>query len=156
MERKGFSPDQYREIHPGGSLGRALIRVADLMHRGDGIPLAKEEASMRDVLLTMAAGRLGCVGVVNGAGALVGIVTDGDVRRHVGKDLAGKELESHKASQIMTRAPKIAHPGQLAVEALAQMTENKITQLFVLEAGGKSKKPVGILHIHDCLRAGLG
>jgi len=151
MERKGFSPDQYRDIHPGGSLGRALIRVADLMHRGDEIPLAREEASMRDVLLTMASGRLGCVGVVNGAGALVGIVTDGDVRRHVGKD-----LESRKAAEIMTRTPKIAHPGQLAVEALAEMTENKITQLFVLEAGAKVKKPVGVLHIHDCLRAGLG
>ena len=151
MQRKGFSPDQYRDIHPGGSLGRALIRVADLMHRDDEIPLAKEDAGMRDVLLTMASGRLGCVGVVNGAGALVGIVTDGDVRRH-----AGKNLESRKASEIMTRNPKIAHPGQLAVEAVAQMTESKITQLFVLEAGSKNKKPVGVLHIHDCLRAGLG
>jgi arabinose-5-phosphate isomerase len=151
MERKGFSPDQYRDFHPGGSLGRALIRVADLMHRGEEIPLAREDASMREVLLTMASGRLGCVGVVNGAGALLGIVTDGDVRRHV-----GKELESRKASEIMTRSPKIAHPGQLAVEALAQMTESKITQLFVLEAAGKNKKPVGVLHIHDCLRAGLG
>jgi arabinose-5-phosphate isomerase len=151
MERKGFSPDQYRNFHPGGSLGRALIRVADLMHREGEIPLAKEEAGMREVLLTMASGRLGCVGVVNGAGALVGIVTDGDVRRHVGKD-----LESRKASEIMTRNPKIAHPGQLAVEAVAQMTESKITQLFVLEAGSKNKKPVGVLHIHDCLRAGLG
>jgi arabinose-5-phosphate isomerase len=151
MQRKGFSPDQYRDIHPGGSLGRALIRVADLMHRENEIPLAKEDASARDVLLTIASGRLGCVGVVNGAGALVGIVTDGDVRRH-----AGKDLESRKASDIMTRNPKIAHPGQLAVEAVAQMTESKITQIFVLEAGGKNKKPVGVLHIHDCLRAGLG
>jgi arabinose-5-phosphate isomerase len=151
MERKGFSPDQYRDFHPGGSLGRALIRVADLMHRGDEIPLAREDASMREVLLIIASGMLGCVGVVNGAGALVGIVTDGDVRRH-----AAKNLESLKTADIMTRAPKIAHPGQLGVEALALMTENKITQLFVLEAGGKNKKPLGVLHIHDCLRAGLG
>ena len=150
MERKGFSPDQYRDIHPGGSLGRALIRVADLMHRGDEIPLAREDANMRDVLLTMASGRLGCVGLVDGAGALVGIVTDGDVRRH-----AAENLENRSAAEIMTRKPKLAHPGQLAVEALADMTENKITQLFVLEAGG-GKKPVGVLHIHDCLRAGLG
>ncbi len=150
MERKGFSPDQYRDFHPGGSLGRALIRVADLMHKGDEIPLAREDASMRDVLITMASGRLGCVGVVNAAGALVGIVTDGDVRRH-----AGKGLDNRKAAEVMTRAPKIAHPGQLAVEALARMTETKITQLFVLEAAGKNKKPVGVLHIHDCLRAGL-
>ena len=151
MERKGFSPDQYRDFHPGGSLGRALIRVADLMHQGDEIPLARDDASMRDVLLAMASGRLGCVGVVNATGSLVGIVTDGDIRRHVGKD-----MESRKASEIMTRGPKLAHPGQLAVEALALMTENKITQLFVLEAGGKNKKPLGVLHIHDCLRAGLG
>ena len=151
MERKGFSPDQYRDIHPGGSLGRALIRVADLMHRDDAIPLAREDASMRDVLLTMASGRLGCVGVVDSAGVLTGIVTDGDVRRH-----ADKNLESRTAADVMSRNPKIAHPGQLAVEALAQMTENKITQLFVLEAGAGAKKPVGVLHIHDCLRAGLG
>ena len=89
MERKGFSPDQYRDFHPGGSLGRALIRVADLMHRASEIPLAREDAGMREVLLTMASGRLGCVGVVDGAGALVGIVTDGDVRRHV-EDGSGK------------------------------------------------------------------
>jgi len=151
MERKGFSPDQYRDIHPGGSLGRALIRVADLMHRGDEIPLAREDANMRDVLLTMASGRLGCVGLVDGAGALVGIVTDGDVRRH-----AAENLENRSAAEIMTRKPKLAHPGQLAVEALADMTENKITQLFVLEAGDKARRPVGVLHIHDCLRAGLG
>jgi arabinose-5-phosphate isomerase len=156
MERKGFSPDQYRDFHPGGSLGKALIRVADLMHRGAEIPLVGENASLRDVLVTMASGRLGCVGVVNGAGGLVGIVTDGDVRRLLGKELAGKALESRKAGEIMGRAPKTVHPGQLAVEALARMNEHKITQLFVLEAADKAKKPVGILHIHDCLRAGLG
>jgi arabinose-5-phosphate isomerase len=150
MQRKGFSPDQYRDIHPGGSLGRALIRVADLMHRESEMPLVRENAGMREVLLTMASGRLGCVGVVDGAGALMGIVTDGDVRRH-----AGKDMESRTAADVMSRGPKIAHPGQLAVEALAQMTENNITQLFVLEAGG-GKQPVGVLHIHDCLRAGLG
>src|SRR5437868_2783865 len=80
MERKGFSADQYRDFHPGGSLGRALIRVSDLMHGGDEIPLAKEKDAMRDVLITMASGMLGCVGIVDGNGNLVGIVTDGDVR----------------------------------------------------------------------------
>ena len=83
MERKGFSPDQYRDFHPGGSLGRALIRVSDLMHSGDAVPLARTDTPMRDVLLAMASGRLGCVGIVDGAGALVGIVTDGDIRRHM-------------------------------------------------------------------------
>jgi arabinose-5-phosphate isomerase len=152
MERKGFSPDQYRDIHPGGSLGKALIRVADLMHQGDEIPLAREEAGMRDVLLVMAERRFGCVGLVNAKGALTGIITDGDLSRHID----GDDFLSRKASDIMTRNPKIAAPGQLAVEALAFMNENKITRLFVLEAKDAARRPVGILHIHDCLRAGLG
>jgi arabinose-5-phosphate isomerase len=147
MERKGFSPDQYRDFHPGGSLGRALVRVSDLMHAGSDIPLAREATIVPDLLLTMASGRLGCVGVVGDAGALVGIVTDGDIRRHL------DGIERRTAAQVMTRNPKIAHPGQLAAEALALMTENKITQLFVLEEG--SAAPLGVLHIHDCLRAGI-
>jgi arabinose-5-phosphate isomerase len=147
MERKGFSPDQYRDFHPGGSLGRALIRVSDLMHSGDAIPLAKSDTPMRDLLLTMASGRLGCVGIVDGAGGLIGIVTDGDIRRHA------EGIESRRASEVMTANPKIARPDQLAAEALAVMTEKKITQLFVLADGDPS--PQGVIHIHDCLRAGL-
>jgi arabinose-5-phosphate isomerase len=146
MERKGFSPDQYRDFHPGGSLGRALIRVSDLMHSGDEVPLARADTPLRDVLLVIASGRLGCVGILDAAGTLVGIVTDGDVRRHFG---AG--IDDCKASDLMTANPKTAEPGQLAAEALALMTEKKITQLFVLENG----KPLGVIHIHDCLRAGL-
>jgi arabinose-5-phosphate isomerase len=152
MERKGFSPDQYRDFHPGGSLGKALIRVADLMHRDGDIPLTNEDASMREVLLVMAERRFGCVGMVDAKGGLTGIITDGDLSRHIG----GDGFLDRKASDIMTRNPKIAAPGQLAVEALAFMNANKITRLFVLEAGDKDRKPVGILHIHDCLRAGLG
>ena len=128
MERKGFSPDQYRDLHPGGSLGRALIRVCDLMHSGEELPLAGPDTPVPALLLTMASGRLGCVGIVDGAGALLGIVTDGDVRRHAGKNT-----------------------NQLAAEALALMTEKKITQLFVLDAG--SPKPLGVIHIHDCVAA---
>jgi len=150
MERRGFSADQYRDFHPGGSLGRALIRVSDLMHKDKDIPLVTENVSMRRALLVMASGRLGCVGVTDKKGALIGIVTDGDLRRHLGRD-----LESRKVGAVMTREPKIAHPDQLAAEALAFMTENKITQLFVLKAKDKTKKPVGLLHIHDCLHAGL-
>lgn len=148
MERKGFSPDQYRDFHPGGSLGRALVRVSDLMHSGGEIPLAAQSAGMREVLLTMASGRMGCVGITDGNGNLVGIVTDGDVRRH-----AEKGFENRTARDVMTRGPQIAHPDQMAAEALSLMTERKITQLFVLEEGGG--KPLGILHIHDCLRAGI-
>ena len=147
MERKGFSPDQYRDFHPGGSLGRALIRVSDLMHSGDAVPLAREETGMREVLLIMASGRLGCVGVVDEKGGLVGIVTDGDIRRHA------EGIENRNAREVMTADPKIARPDQLAAEALALMTEKKITQLFVLAEG--DAKPQGVIHIHDCLRAGI-
>ena len=152
MERKGFSPDQYRDLHPGGSLGRALIRVSDLMHSGDDMPLARESAGMRDVLLIMVSGRVGCAGIVDQGGALIGIVTDGDIRRHALDDLTGG-IENRTAREVMTANPKVARPGQLAAEALALMTEKKITQLFVLAEG--SPQPLGVLHIHDCLRAGL-
>jgi len=147
MERKGFSADQYRDFHPGGSLGRALIRVSDLMHSGDAVPLAREQTGMREVLLTMASGRLGCVGIVNEDGGLIGIVTDGDIRRHA------EGIENRKAREVMTADPKIARPDQLAAEALALMTEKKITQLFVLGQG--DSRPQGVIHIHDCLRAGI-
>ena len=149
MERRGFSADRYRDFHPGGSLGRALIRVGDLMHTGGEVPLVGEKDSMQHVLIAIAEHRFGCVGVTGKKGALLGIITDGDLRRHMGRDI----LDA-KAAEVMTRDPKIARPDQLAAEALALMTEKKITQLFVLDA--KSKKPAGILHIHDCLRAGLG
>ena len=148
MERRGFSADQYRDFHPGGSLGRALIRVSDLMHSGDQVPLARATTGMGDLLLIMASGRLGCVGIVDQAGALTGIVTDGDIRRHVASG-----IENRTATEVMTSGPKIARPGQLAAEALALMTEKKITQLFVLAEG--DAKPLGVIHIHDCLRAGL-
>ena len=151
MERKGFSADQYRDLHPGGSLGRALIRVSDLMHGEGELPLASQDASMREVLLVMAERRFGCVGLVDGAGGLAGIITDGDLSRHID----GDGFLSRKASGIMTHNPKIATPGQLAAEALAFMNEHKITRLFVLETTDTARKPVGILHIHDCLRAGI-
>ena len=151
MERKGFSADQYRDLHPGGSLGRALIRVSDLMHGTDELPLASQDASMREVLLVMAERRFGCVGLVDAAGGLAGIITDGDLSRHID----GDGFLSRKASGIMTHNPKIARPGQLAAEALAFMNEHKITRLFVLDEADAARKPVGILHIHDCLRAGI-
>ena len=153
MERKGFSADQYRDLHPGGSLGRALIRVSDLMHGGAGMPLARETTGMRDVLLTMVAGRVGCAGIVDGSGALIGIVTDGDIRRHSLDNAGEGGIETRKVVDVMTANPKIARPDQLAAEALALMTELKITQLFVLAEG--SAIPLGVIHIHDCLRAGI-
>jgi arabinose-5-phosphate isomerase len=150
MERRGFSADQYRELHPGGSLGRALIRVSDLMHSGDDIPLAAETDLMQQVLIVMAQRRFGCVGITDEKGGLIGIITDGDLSRHMSRDLLDKT-----AGQVMTPRPKVIYPQQLAAEALAYMNENKITRLFVLDPNDKTHNPVGILHIHDCLRAGL-
>lgn len=150
MERRGFSADQYRDFHPGGSLGRALIRVSDLMHTGSEIPLVSNTTPMPRVLIAIAEHRFGCVGVIGGKGALLGMITDGDLRRHMGRDIL-----DHKAADIMTKSPKVVGPEDLAAQALALMNEKKITQLFVLDPKGKTKKPVGILHIHDCLRAGL-
>ncbi|MBV8799602.1 MAG: KpsF/GutQ family sugar-phosphate isomerase [Alphaproteobacteria bacterium] len=150
MERRGFSADQYRELHPGGSLGRALIRVSDLMHVGEEIPLAAESDSMQHVLIVMAARRFGCVGITDKRGGLIGIVTDGDLSRHMSRDILDKS-----ATDLMTRHPKIAAPDQLAAEALASMNDNKITRLFVLDPNDSTKRPIGILHIHDCLKAGI-
>lgn len=150
MERRGFSADQYRDFHPGGSLGRALIRVSDLMHTGKEMPLVTDATSMQRVLIAIAEHRFGCVGVTDRKGALLGMITDGDLRRHM-----GRELLDLAARDVMTRNPKIVRPDDLAAEALALMNEKKITQLFVIDTKGKTKKPIGILHIHDCLRAGL-
>ncbi len=155
MERRGFSADQYRDFHPGGSLGRMLIRVGDIMHGGGELPLVKQDAAMRDVIVKMTSGGIGfagVAGVVDAKGVLIGIITDGDVRRHIEKDLLGR-----KARDVMTAHPKTVTPDMLAAEALAFMNTStpKVTSLFVVEARGKTKKPVGLLTVHDCLRAGL-
>jgi arabinose-5-phosphate isomerase len=152
MERRGFSPDQYRDFHPGGSLGRMLVRVSDIMHKDDELPLIKPDASMREVIAKMASafGFAGVAGVVDGKGNLIGIVTDGDVRRHLERDLLDR-----KAKEVMTANPKTIGSDLLAAEALAFMNSVKVTSLFVLDGKAKSKKPVGLLTVHDCLRAGI-
>jgi arabinose-5-phosphate isomerase len=131
-------------------LGRALIRVSDLMHTGSEMPLTSENTLMQDVLIVMARCRFGCVGITDAAGRLTGIITDGDLSRHMSRDLLDK-----CACEVMTRSPKIASPGQLAAEALSLMNDSKITRLFVLDPDDPAARPVGIIHIHDCLRAGL-
>ena len=152
MERRGFSADQYRDLHPGGSLGRALIRVSDIMHRGAKMPLVKPETGMHDVILTMTSGGFGVAGVIDEAGALVGIITDGDLRRHM-----ERELLSRTAQDVMTRTPKTIAPGLLAAEALAYMNDEtpRVTCLFVVDPESSAGRPLGVLHVHDCLRAGL-
>jgi arabinose-5-phosphate isomerase len=146
VQRRGFSRDDFSVFHPGGKLGKAFIRVEDLMHSGAELPLVAADAVMKDVLLTITAKRFGCAGVLDKHGNLAGIVTDGDLRRHMQPNL----LEC-KASEVMTANPKTIHPSALAVEGLAIMNEKSITSLFVVD----KDKPVGILHIHDCLRAGI-
>lgn len=145
-ERRGFTADDFSVFHPGGKLGAAFTRVEDLMHAGPELPLAKEGAAMRDVLLAITAKRFGCAGVVDAKGKLQGIITDGDLRRHMSPRLIEK-----KARDVMTKKPVTIRPGALAAEALAIMNDRSITSLFVVE----SSKPVGIIHIHDCLRAGI-
>jgi arabinose-5-phosphate isomerase len=152
MERRGFSTDQYRDLHPAGALGRALIRVSDIMHGPEQLPLVTPDTVMRDVLLTMTAGGFGIAGVVDGAGALIGIITDGDLRRHMERELLTRE-----AREVMTSEPKTVAPDMLAAEALAVMNDGtpKVTCLFIVAPDAAPRRPVGILHVHDCLRAGL-
>ena len=148
MERKGFSATDYKQRHPGGKLGAILSKVSDLMHAGSEMPLIGEDAIMQDALMEMTAKMLGCVGIVNKEGDLIGIITDGDLRRWMSPGLI---LE--KVSTVMTKNPKTISPDALAVEALKTMntTGKGITNLFVVDG----TKPIGLIHIHDCLRAGV-
>lgn len=148
MERKGFSATDYKQRHPGGKLGAILCKVSDLMHTGDELPLVKEDAIMQEALITMSSKMLGCVGVVDNQGKLIGIITDGDLRRWMSPNLI-----EEKVSKVMTKNPKTIRPDVLASEAVYVMnnTGRGITNLFVLE----DEKPIGLIHIHDCLRAGV-
>ena len=146
LERKGFSPDRFHALHPGGRLGRTLLKVADLMHRGEDVPLVGGDTVMADALLVMTNKRFGCVAIVDGDGILQGVITDGDLRRHMSPGLLDL-----RAAEVMTRAPRTIGADALASEAVGLMNSNAITNLFVVEDG----RPVGILHIHDCLRAGV-
>ena len=149
LERKGFSADQFHVFHPGGKLGGSLIKVSDLMHKGDTVPLIAEDALMQDALLEMTTKGFGTVGIIRRDGTLSGVITDGDLRRHLGNDLLHKS-----AGDVMTTNPQTISPKSLAAEALSQMNSkgiNGITCLLVAENG----IPVGILSVHDCLRAGV-
>lgn len=152
IERRNFSATDFSALHPGGSLGKRLQKVADLMHPGEEVPLVQAQTPMSEALLIMTRKSFGCVGVVEensspGAGRLLGIITDGDLRRHMAPDLLQYAVET-----VMTPAPKVIGPQALADEALALMNHRSITSLFVVDA---EQRPVGIIHIHDCLRAGI-
>ncbi len=146
LERKGFSADDFHLLHPGGKLGQRLLRVSRLMHTGDAMPIVSQDTPMTETLITMSAKSFGCAGIVDEAGRLLGIITDGDLRRHM-----SLEMLEQPAAAVMTPHPKTIRPDALASEALAILNGLSITILFVVE----DEIPVGILHVHDCLRAGI-
>ena len=146
LQRRGFSTADFQVLHPGGQIGRKLLKVADIMHSGDSLPLVPPPTSIKETVLAMTAKGFGCAGIVDDNGTLIGIITDGDLRRHWSDN-------SQTAAEVMTRQPKTIRPHALAQEALAMMnmSERPFTALFVVEDG----RPVGILHVHDVLRAGV-
>lgn len=146
LERRGFTAEDFQAYHPGGKLGRRLLRVRDIMHAGAAVPTIAASAPMADALIIMTGKGFGCVGALDEAGRLVGIITDGDLRRHMGESLVRQTV-----AEVMTAHPLSIRAPAFAAEALAIMNQRKITSLFVLE----DDRPVGILHVHDCLRAGI-
>ncbi len=146
LEAKGFTAHDFKVFHPGGSLGAKLKFVADVMHTGERLPLAREDEIMGQALVTMTAKALGCLGIIDANGRFVGIVTDGDLRRHMGADLLNSTV-----GQIMTRKPKTIASTLLASAALEQINTSRITALFVVDKG----IPVGVVHVHDLLRLGV-
>lgn len=146
LERHNFSANDFRKFHPGGVLGKGLVRVTDIMRAGEVMPLIPPTMVMSEALKVMIAKNQGCLGIVDKDDNLLGIITDGDLKRHMMPDFMQK-----KAGDIMTTNPKTISSTALAVEALAMMNNKRFTCMFVVEDG----RPVGILHIHDCLQAGV-
>lgn len=148
MKSKNFSVESFREFHPGGQLGARLSKVKSIMHCGSEIPLVAENAPMDKTLLTMTKKGFGVAGIVSSSGRLLGIITDGDLRRHM------DGLLNRSSAEVMTRNPITISPDSLAEEALSRMNEKGVTCLFVVDQD-KNSEVVGILHIHDCLRLGV-
>ena len=146
LENRGFTALDFGVLHPGGRLGAMLKFVRDVMHSGEALPLVSVGTRMADAIVTMSSKGFGCVGIVGRDGRLVGIVTDGDLRRHMRPDLMQASVD-----EVMTRDPKTVRPGQIASEALEILNSSKITVLMVVDAG----KPVGLVHFHDLLRVGV-
>lgn len=149
MDHRRFTPENFRDFHPGGKLGAQLSRVRDLMHANSALPLVQMDTPMSEVLIEISQKGFGVVGVADTGGRLAGIITDGDLRRHMDR------LLEHVAGEVMTRDPATIAPSALAEEAVATMNARKITCLFAVDPDGAGD-PVGLLHIHDCLRVGLG
>ncbi len=145
MEARGFMPEEFRSFHPGGRLGARLALVHQLMHAGDKVPLVRDDTPMSETILVMTARSFGIAGVIDNAGRLIGVITDGDLRRNL------EGLLSRRAIEVATRNPATVGPETLAAEALALMNRRKITALFVTE----NDRPIGIVHLHDLLRVGV-
>ena len=145
LKARGFKAEDFHRFHPGGRLGRKLMTVREIMHGGDSLPLVSPESRMADVLCVMTGKGFGCVGIVEG-GILVGIITDGDLRRHMNDGLLGLD-----AREVMSRNPVTIEESCLAAKALGIMQSSKITSLYVVRDG----EPIGIVNVHDCLRAGV-
>jgi arabinose-5-phosphate isomerase len=148
LKQSNFTTSDYRNLHPGGKLGKKLMLVHELMHSGAALPLAEEGAGMQEIIVTMTQKTFGCCGIVDKQQKLVGIITDGDLRRNMGGDLLAKS-----ATQIMTHNPKTIGPDALAAEALGRMNEKKVTSLFVVDG---AHKVLGIIRMHDLLKEGVG
>ena len=144
--RRNFSAGDFHRLHPSGRLGQSLLTVGELMHHGDALPLAKRGTLMREALLIMTAKSFGCIGITSEDGTIEGMITDGDLRRHMVSNLLDMPVE-----KIMTAHPRVITPETLAVRALQHMNIHKITSLFIVD----KQRPLGILHLHDCLRARL-
>jgi len=146
LDRRGFTPSDFQTFHPGGKLGAGLKKVRDIMHTDKHLPLAGEKTKMSEALVIMTDKAMGCLGVVNSTGDLIGVITDGDLRRHMSENLLGKSVED-----LMTRNPKTINPDELASTAIELINSSAISNLFVVE----DKKPIGILHLLDLYRIGV-
>ena len=145
-ENNKFSIKQFGEFHPGGNIGTRFLKVKDIMHKGKNMPLAKEDASMKNILIEISKKNFGCIGVLDNNKDLIGIITDGDLRRHMNSDLLNK-----KAKDVMSIKPKVILKNHYVSDALKTINKYKITSLFIVNSIS-NKKPIGIIHLHDCLR----
>ncbi len=154
LDKRGFKKEDFACFHPGGTLGkRLLLRVADLMHTGDAIPVVSEATMIKDAIYEISSKKMGVTSVVNAAGKLVGVISDGDLRRWMEKtEKTGGNLLTKKAKEIMTKNPKVIGKDALAAEAVGLMEKNSITCLMITN---NEKKPEGVLHLHDLLKAGV-
>jgi arabinose-5-phosphate isomerase len=146
FESRGFTALDFKALHPGGRLGASLTFVRDVMHTGDGVPIVRQGTRMSDAIMEMSSKGFGCVGIVDVAGRLIGVVTDGDLRRHMGEGLLARSVDD-----VMTADPKVIRPDQLAGEALAFLNAAKVQALFVVD----DRRPVGLVRFHDLLRIGV-